>query len=155
MAMAQTVEKQAAGVIVRPADAKAADAQRAENLARMQGLAGAAGASGATGSSAKGGSPSGGAKGSGGPSGGYGGRVAAKVKPNITFPDDLQGNPRTEVEVKAAPDGTIVGVRVVKSSGNASWDQAVVRALHKTETLPRDVDGTVPNSLIISFRPKD
>ena len=117
----------------------------------MQGLAGADGASGAS----KGGSPGGTAKGAGGPSGGYGGRVAAKVRPNIAFPDDIQGNPRAELEVRAAPDGTIVGVRVVKSSGNKAWDDAVVRAMHKTETLPKDVDGTVPNNLVIGFRPKD
>ena len=94
-------------------------------------------------------------KGAGGPSAGYGARVSAKVKPNIAFPDDIDGNPRAEVEVRAAPDGTIVGVRVVKSSGNAAWDQAVVRALHKTDTLPKDVDGTVPSNLVIGFRPKD
>jgi len=57
--------------------------------------------------------------------------------------------------VRASPDGTIVGVRLSMSSGNPSWDEAVVRALYKTETLPRDIDGGVPSSLIIGFRPKD
>ncbi len=117
----------------------------------MAGMAGAAGASG----SSQGGSTSGTASGQGGPSAGYGGKVAAKVRPNITFPDDIQGNPRAELEVRAAPDGTIVGVRVTKSSGNKAWDDAVVRAMHKTETLPRDTDGRVPSSLVIGFRPKD
>lgn len=88
-------------------------------------------------------------------SAGYGGMVAAKVKPNIVFPDSIAGNPRAEVEVRASPDGTIVGVRLSKSSGNPAWDEAVVRALYKTETLPRDIDGSVPSSLIIGFRPKD
>ena len=77
------------------------------------------------------------------------------MRPNIVYPDAVSGNPRAEVEVRAAPDGTIVGVRIVQSSGNKSWDEAVVRALHKTETLPRDVDGRVPSSLVIGFRPKD
>jgi TonB family protein len=54
-----------------------------------------------------------------------------------------------------APDGTIVGVKVVRSSGFKSWDDAVVKALTKTETLPRDTDGRVPATLVISFRPKD
>jgi len=31
----------------------------------------------------------------------------------------------------------------------------VVRALQKTQTLPRDVDGRVPPSLVIGFRPQD
>ena len=81
--------------------------------------------------------------------------MAAKVRPNIVYPDTVAGNPRAEVEVRAAPDGTITSVRVIKSSGNPAWDEAVVRALHKTETLPRDTDGRVPPSLVIGFRPKD
>ncbi len=55
--------------------------------------------------------------------------------------------------MRAAPDGTIVGVRILHSSGNPAWDDAVVRALHKTDTLPRDTDGRVPPSLVIGFRP--
>ena len=42
----------------------------------------------------------------------------------------------------------------VKSSGVRSWDEAVLRALDKTEILPRDVDGRVHSPLIIEFRPK-
>ena len=57
--------------------------------------------------------------------------------------------------MRAAPDGTIVGTRILQSSGNKAWDDAVVRALQKTEALPRDVDGRVPSSLVIGFRPKD
>ena len=81
--------------------------------------------------------------------------MAAKVKPNIVYPDAMSGNPRAEVEVRAAPDGTIVGKRLIQPSGNKAWDEAVLRALDKTETLPRDVDGRVPSSLVIGFRPKD
>ena len=56
---------------------------------------------------------------------------------------------------RRAPDGTIVGTRILHSSGNKAWDDAVIRALQRTETLPRDVDGRVPSSLVIGFRPKD
>lgn len=127
------------------AEEKRAEELRQEQLRRIAGLAGATGGETATGTAQR----------SSGPSGSYGGKVAAKVRPNIVYPDAVAGNPRAEVEVRAAPDGTIVGVRVVQSSGNKSWDEAVVRALHKTETLPRDVDGRVPPSLVIGFRPKD
>ncbi|WP_053845993.1 cell envelope integrity protein TolA [Paracidovorax avenae] len=127
------------------ADAKRLEALRQENLRRMQGLAGATGGETATGNAQR----------SSGPSGSYGGKVAAKVRPNIVYPDAISDNLRTEVEVRASPDGTIVGIRVTKSSGNKSWDDAVVRALEKTDTLPRDVDGRVPSSLVIGFRPKD
>ena len=126
-------------------EAKEADARHQANVRRMQGLAGATGGETATGKD----------KETRGPSGGYGGKVAAKVKPNIVFPDQVDGNPRAEVEVRAAPDGTIVGTRITHSSGNKAWDDAVIRALQRTETLPRDVDGRVPPSFVIVFRPKD
>jgi colicin import membrane protein len=76
------------------------------------------------------------------------------VRPNIVFADDVSGNPKAEVEVRMAPDGTITGKRLVRSSGVKAWDEAVLRALDKTEVLPRDVDGTVPSSVIIDFRPR-
>ena len=119
---------------------------REDNMRRMQGLAGATGAENATGTAQR----------SAGPSGSYGGKVAAKVKPNIVYPDAISGNPRAEVEVRLSPDGTIVGKRLVQSSGNKAWDDAVLRALDKTETLPRDVDGRVPSvPIIIGFKPQD
>lgn len=130
---------------IEKANAKAAEARRQENLRRMQGLAGATGGENATGTAQR----------DSGPSGSYGGRVAAKVRPHIVYPDAVAGNPRAEVEVRAAPDGTITGTRLIQSSGNKAWDDAVLRALQKTETLPRDVDGRVPSSLVIGFRPKD
>ena len=111
----------------------------------MQGLANATGGANASGTALR----------DSGPSGSYGGKVAAKVKPNIGYPDALDGNPRAVVEVQAAPDGTITRTRLKESSGNKSWDDAVLRALQKTETLPRDVDGRVPATLEIGFRPRD
>lgn len=127
------------------AEAKRLEAQRADNLKRMAGLAGASGGANATGSAMH----------ASGPSASYGGRIKARVKPNIVFSDDIAGNPVAEVEVRAAPDGTIIGRKLSKSSGVPSWDEAVLKAIDKTEVLPRDTDGRVPSSLIISFRPKD
>ena len=127
------------------ASAQAAEARRQENIRRMQGLAGATGGENATGTTLR----------NSGPSGSYGGRVAAAVKPNIVFTESVVGNPLAEVEVRTAPDGTIVQRKLIKSSGNKAWDEAVLRALDKTERLPRDVDGRVPSQFPIGFRPKD
>ncbi|MES2612875.1 MAG: cell envelope integrity protein TolA [Pseudomonadota bacterium] len=128
------------------AEAKQLAAQREANLRRMQGLAGSEGNEKSTGTAQR----------DSGPSGSYGGLVAAKVKPNIVYPDAISGNPRAEVEVRLSPDGTIVGKRLVQSSGNKAWDDAVLRALEKTETLPRDIGGRAPpSSLTIGFRPQD
>jgi colicin import membrane protein len=126
-------------------EAKQLEAQRAKNLQRLAGLAGASGGENAKGAALK----------SSGPSAGYGGRIRARIKPNIVFTEDIQGNPTTEVEVRTAPDGSIVGRKVTKSSGIKSWDDAVIKAIDKTEVLPRDIDGSMPSSLLLVFRPKD
>jgi colicin import membrane protein len=117
---------------------------RKENLDKMMKAAAGTGSPSSTGTAAR----------SSGPSDSYAGRIRARVKPNIVFSDDIAGNPTAEVEVRMAPDGTITSKRVVKSSGARSWDEAVLRALEKTEVLPRDVDGRVHSPLIIEFRPK-
>ncbi len=126
-------------------DAKRLEAQRQENIKRMAGLAGASGSPDATGTALK----------SSGPSSGYGGRIRARIKPNIVFTEDIAGNPTAEVEVRTSPDGTITSRKLLKTSGLPAWDEAVLKAIDKTETLPRDVDGRVPTPLVISFRPKD
>jgi colicin import membrane protein len=132
---AQEAKKQAA------ADAKF----RKDNIARMNALAGATGAPDAKGAALQ----------SSGPSASYGGKVRAKVKPNVIFTEEIVGNPVAEVEVRTTLDGTITSQRLVKSSGNKAWDDAVITAIVRTVTLPRDTDGRVPSPLIISFRPKD
>jgi colicin import membrane protein len=127
------------------AEEKRAAALRNENLKRMQGMAGASGDENAKGTALK----------SSGPSANYAGRIRARIKPNITFTEDVVGNPRAEVEVRTSPDGTILSRKLLSSSGNRSWDDAVLKAIDKTAILPRDEDGRVPPVLEISFRPKD
>ncbi len=127
------------------AEAARAEAMRKENLKRMQGLAGASGGENSTGTALK----------SSGPSASYAGRLVARIKPNITYPGDVVGNPRAEVEVKVSADGTIQSRRIVQSSGNKAWDDAVLRAIDKTEVLPRDTDGRVPPVIVLGFRPLD
>ena len=41
------------------------------------------------------------------------------------------------------------------SSGATAWDETVLRAIDKTEVLPKDIDGRVPPTIIITFRPND
>lgn len=127
-------------------EAKKLEAIRKENMKRMAGLAGASGSANATGNAMK----------ASGPSDSYGGRIRARVKPNITFdPSSVAGNPAAEVEVRCAPDGTIVSRKLVKSSGNPAWDNAVLKAIDKTQILPRDTDGRVHSPLLLVFKPND
>jgi len=79
--------------------------------------------------------------------------IAACPNPEAAFPLLPAGNPSATVEVRVAPDGTIVGRKLVTSSGVAAWDETVLRAIDKTEVLPRDVDGRVPPTITIAFRP--
>lgn len=128
------------------AEAKRIADNREEALKRM--LSQAGGSTGEVGSKGK-------AEQNAAPSDGYAGRVKARVKPNIVFVDQLTENPQAEVLVRLAPDGRIISQKLVRSSGSAEWDQAVQRAIDRTEILPRDVDGRVPSSMLIAFRPRE
>ncbi len=120
--------------------------QRQANIDKMMGMAGNSVDPSATGSAQQ----------SSGPSKGYANRIAAKVKPNIVFTANLPNNPVVEVEVRLAPDGTVLGrPRIVKSSGSREWDEAVIRGIERTEVFPRDIDGKVPSSVPIFARPSD
>jgi len=90
-----------------------------------------------------------------GPSSGYAGRIKARIKPNIVLAAPIEGNPAATVEVRVAPDGTIVGKKLVTASNSKLWDETVLRAIDKTEVLPKDVDGRVPPTIVIEFRPRD
>ncbi|TBO34201.1 protein TolA [Aquabacterium lacunae] len=92
---------------------------------------------------------------SAGPSAAYAGRIKARIKPNIVFTDEVAGNPLATVEVRCAPDGRIIGRRLITRSGNTAWDDAVLRAVDRTEVLPLDERGKVPPVMQIDFRPRD
>ena len=90
-----------------------------------------------------------------GPSASYAGRIIARLRPNVTLIDSVPGNPGVEVEIRCAPDGTIIGRRITKASGSQVWDDAVIRAIDKTGTLPRDTNGKALDSITIIWHPQD
>ena len=75
--------------------------------------------------------------------------VNAAIRPNVLLTEDIPGNPKAEVEVRCAPDGTVISRRLARSSGNAAWDKAALAAIDRTGKLPRDVDGRVPSPMIL------
>jgi colicin import membrane protein len=125
--------------------AEATEKLRQENLRRMMGQAGATGDANATGTAQR----------SSGPSAGYAGRVNAAIRPNVLLTEDIPGNPMAEVEVRSAPDGTVISRRLVRSSGSAAWDRAALAAIDRTGKLPRDTDGRVPTPMILEMRPRN
>lgn len=138
-------KKEAEQLAAKKREAERVAKLRQENLERMRGQAGATGADDAKGSAQQ----------SSGPSGSYAGKVRAKVKPNIVFTETISGNPTAEVEVRTTLDGSISSQRLIKSSGNKAWDDAVMKAIVRTQSMPRDIDGRVPTPMILEFRPND
>ena len=126
------------------------DKQREDNLRRMMGQAGGSNPSASnTGSNF----PS--ATQSAAPSAGYAGRLNALIRSNIVFTSAVAATATAEVEVRTASAGSIISRRLLKSSGNADWDEAVLRAIDRTATLPRDTDGRVPPVLTLVFKPRE
>ena len=135
-----------------PAETKAnaaAEKVRADQLARLRAAAGAEGGSGGTSGSGVG------AGGNAPP--GWTDKVIKKVKPLIVFnPESVSGNPAAVVKVNLAPDGAILSTELMTSSGNAGWDRAVLLALTRAESLPKDDNGKIPQREVkLTFKPKD
>jgi colicin import membrane protein len=135
-----------------PAETKAnaaAEKARADQLARLRAAAGAEGGSGGTVGSGVGGG--------GNAPPGWTDKVIKKVKPLIVFnPESISGNPAAVIMVNLAPDGAILSTSIQSSSGNASWDRAVLLALSRAESLPKDDNGKIPQREVkLTFKPKD
>jgi colicin import membrane protein len=90
---------------------------------------------------------------------GYGQRIAVRIKSHTVFnvPDGLADNPPVEYAIDLLPDGSLRGVpRKLKSSNIPGFDEAVLRAIDKSQPFPRDEKtGNVPSRITVSHRPKD
>jgi colicin import membrane protein len=130
------------------AQAKKVDADRRARLAQMQGMAGGAGSTG------EGLGKSGTGTGSGGTatSSGYNDKVQRRVQPNVIWSGPTQGL-ETRISVRCAPSGTILGATIARSSGNADWDAAALRAVQHSDPMPTDTDGKAPSSFTIRMTP--
>lgn len=142
----EAAKKAAAAKLKESVAAKAAEQRRIEELKRMTGEIG----SGGSGVAPKSQSP-----GRADPD--YQNRIASKILSNINFnvPSDLAGNPPVEFVVQLLPDGSVASIRKVKPSGVPGFDEAVQRAIEKSQPYPKDKSGTVPSSFIGTHKPKD
>jgi colicin import membrane protein len=148
----ETPKKVEAPKAPSPAEAKAnaaAEKVRADQLARLRAAAGAEGGSGGTVGSGVGGG--------GNAPPGWTDKVIKKVKPLIVFnAESVSGNPAAVIQVSLAPDGAILNTSILNSSGNSSWDRAVLLALSRAESLPKDDNGKIPQREVkLTFKPKD
>jgi colicin import membrane protein len=72
------------------------------------------------------------------------------------LPQDLQGNPEAVFDVVQIPDGTVISVKLVKSSGNKAYDEAVERAILKASPLPLPEPRSLfERQLRLTFRLRD
>jgi colicin import membrane protein len=86
----------------------------------------------------------------------YAGKIVELVKRNMGVFKEFSGSPSAEVQVNCAPDGTITTSQMIKKSGNAEWDEVVLKAIEKTKAtskIPKDIDGRVPATMVISIKP--
>jgi colicin import membrane protein len=125
---------------------KKLDAARADEMRR---ITGAAGNPTSTGSAEKSTAPR--------IDKGYTAAITAKVKGNTSYAGSLDepGNPTATFRVEQLPTGEIISVKKIKSSGVASFDDAVEKGITKSSPLPKKKDGTVERSLVIEFHMKD
>jgi colicin import membrane protein len=88
---------------------------------------------------------------------GYLSSIRTKVKSTTSYSGDtdVPGNPTAEFRIEQLPSGEIMNVKLVKSSGVGSFDDAVEKGIIKASPLPKKKDGTVERTLVIAFKMKD
>ncbi len=91
--------------------------------------------------------------------GDYKDRVSAKVRGNTRLPENLKGNPQVKCQVRLLPTGEVLDIKVVQSSGNPAYDDAVERAIRKSSPLPlpddKDARAAFVPEVILVHRPKE
>ncbi|MFO0152633.1 MAG: energy transducer TonB [Burkholderiales bacterium] len=88
--------------------------------------------------------------------GGWVARTAARIRANTVFnPDGVGGNPSVEYVVELDPTGAVLSLRKLRPSGLPGFDEAVERAIRKSEPFPADSSGKVPRNFQFTHRLKD
>lgn len=84
------------------------------------------------------------------------GKIIAKIRRNIVMPPDVADDARAEFAVTLLPGGGVLSARLIRSSGNAAYDNAVERAILKSQPLPLPPDAALFNrfrELKLVFKP--
>ncbi|WP_052877893.1 energy transducer TonB [Chromobacterium subtsugae] len=83
--------------------------------------------------------------------------VKAKVTPLVQIPPGIQGNPAVVLRITLLPTLEVKTVQLVKSSGQAAYDDAVQRAVWEAKTFPKLPAGANFNdgyrTFTLTFRP--
>ena len=86
----------------------------------------------------------------------YADKIRLKIKGNIVLPPSIQGNPEAIFKVTQLPSGEVIAVKLQKSSGNKLLDEAIERAIKKSDPLPKpDQPELFHRELELKYRPLD
>jgi colicin import membrane protein len=66
--------------------------------------------------------------------------IRNKIRRNIVMPPDVPETAKAEFKVTLLPDGSVMQAELLKSSGNAAYDNAAERAIYKAQPLPMPPD---------------
>jgi colicin import membrane protein len=86
--------------------------------------------------------------------GGYQAAIRAKIKSNLVY-GTVDDTLSATYQITQLPTGEIIGVRKVKGSGSAAYDNAIENAIAKSSPLPKKKDGTVEREITADFNMKD
>lgn len=87
----------------------------------------------------------------------FGDKIKRKITSNIVMPSSVADDARAEFAVTLLPGGSVLGAKLLKSSGNAAYDAAVERAILKSSPLPLPADAGLFSrfrDLKLGFQPK-
>jgi colicin import membrane protein len=73
----------------------------------------------------------------------YTGKIHDKIWRNVPDIQNVPDDARAEFSVTLLPGGMVLNVRLTKSSGNAAYDNAVERAIWKSQPLPLPPDAAM------------
>ncbi len=88
----------------------------------------------------------------------YKAKITRKIRGNIVMPQDVAQDALAEFSVTLLPGGTVLSAELKRSSGNAAYDNAVERAILKSQPLPLPADAAMFDKfrkLRLKFKPAE
>lgn len=87
----------------------------------------------------------------------YRNRIRNKIYSYLRLPPNLSGNPEVVYQVRLLPDGEVLQLTLLKSSGQPAYDRQVELAILKASPFPlppdRELASAFRENLILKFRP--
>lgn len=86
-------------------------------------------------------------------------RIRGKIRDALILPQNLRGDAEVVFQVSLLPNGEVLRVALVRTSGQPLYDSAVERAIFKASPLPlpneREAAAPFREGLTLKFRPSD